>query len=541
VLLLVLACAPEPCRALEPDQLALVVNSNVPASRELAEFYAQKRGVPAGRVVAVDLPFPEEEMQSSAYGEKVVPAVRAFLRDNGLKDKVTCLVTFWGVPLRIARRPAGPADDAQVALVQREIERVRPELQGAVAQAEALARDLAPSFAPAAQGGDVAQLSRRAGEALTAVLRTAAAMPAGPRRDQAVEKLVTLLDELLGEADTAQRFASPELAPLAPARATREQAARLKEQSAEWMAQFRTLQAEPPTGQSADAMRAIIRDHFGLFRYHELLTSQYATFESKETESALDSELALLWWDNHYPRYRWQPNTLSYRARSAPAGAPPTLMVMRLDGPTEQSVDRMILSSIKVERLGLKGGAVLDGRGLKPDEGYGRYDQSIRSLASLIKEKTQLELTYDDRDPLMQPGPAAPKNVALYCGWYSLRRYAPAFTFSEGAVGFHVASGELVSLRTPGEKGWVHGLISDGVVGTLGPVAEPYLQSFPPADDFFPLLMTGELTLAEVYWKTTPFTSWMNACIGDPLYRPYRVNPPLKRTDLPERLRAALR
>jgi hypothetical protein len=82
-------------------------------------------------------------------------------------------------------------------------------------------------------------------------------------------------------------------------------------------------------------------------------------------------------------------------------------------------------------------------------------------------------------------------------------------------------------------------LIQDGVVGTLGPVAEPYLHAFPPADEFFPLLLSGELSLAEVYWKTTPVTSWMVTCIGDPLYRPYKVNPPLKRDDLPERLSGA--
>ena len=49
----------------------------------------------------------------------------------------------------------------------------------------------------------------------------------------------------------------------------------------------------------------------------------------------------------------------------------------------------------------------------------------------------------------------------------------------------------------------MRGLLIDGVVGTLGPVAEPYLQSFPTADEFFPLLLTGKLTLAEVYWRTT--------------------------------------
>jgi hypothetical protein len=69
-------------------------------------------------------------------------------------------------------------------------------------------------------------------------------------------------------------------------------------------------------------------------------------------------------------------------------------------------------------------------------------------------------------------------------------------------------------------------------------VAEPYLQSFPKADEFFPLLLTGKPTLAEVYWLSTPMVSWMNACIGDPLYRPYKVNPPLDAKDLPENLRA---
>jgi len=52
--------------------------------------------------------------------------------------------------------------------------------------------------------------------------------------------------------------------------------------------------------------------------------------------------------------------------------------------------------------------------------------------------------------------------------------------------------------------------------------------------------MTGKLTLAEVYWKTTPLTSWMTTCIGDPLYTPYKVNPPLAADDVSPGLRSAL-
>jgi uncharacterized protein (TIGR03790 family) len=351
---------------------------------------------------------------------------------------------------------------------------------------------------------------------------------------------VILFEKLMGPAEAAERLAGRQLAQVAPPdQVSPQRLARLRQQAAEKAKEFAELKTRPPTAQVLAAMRVLVREHFGLFRYIELLTSQYALVESKETEAAFDSELAMLWWD-HYPRHRWQTNMLHHRVRAVPPGTPQTLMVTRLDGPTEQSVDRMILSSLKAEKDGLAGQAVIDARGLKGDDGYGRYDATLRRLAGLLKTRSTVRVTFDDTEALFQPAPNSPKGVAVYCGWYSLRNYVPAFAFSEGAVGFHVASSELVSLRAPNERGWGAGLINDGVVATVGPVAEPYLHSFPPADEFFGLLMTGELTLAEAYWKTNPLTSWMVTCIGDPLYRPYRANPALKVHDLPEELRAAV-
>jgi hypothetical protein len=132
------------------------------------------------------------------------------------------------------------------------------------------------------------------------------------------------------------------------------------------------------------------------------------------------------------------------------------------------------------------------------------------------------------------------RDVALYCGWYSVRNYVPACQFKAGAVGYHVASFEMISLHSDDERGWVAGLLRDGIAATMGAVAEPYLASFPAPDEFFPLLMTGKLTLAEVYWRTTPMTSWMITLIGDPLYTPFKTNPLLKAEDLEPVLRAAL-
>src|SRR5687768_13038886 len=92
--------------ALGPDNLLLVTNKNVPEGRALAEFYAAKRHVAADRIVELDLP-PGEEISADAYDGVVVPAVRAALDRGGLGGRVTCLVTFYGLPLRIAaRKPA---------------------------------------------------------------------------------------------------------------------------------------------------------------------------------------------------------------------------------------------------------------------------------------------------------------------------------------------------------------------------------------------------------------------------------------------------
>jgi uncharacterized protein (TIGR03790 family) len=115
--------------------------------------------------------------------------------------------------------------------------------------------------------------------------------------------------------------------------------------------------------------------------------------------------------------------------------------------------------------------------------------------------------------------------AALYCGWYSLRKYVPSCTWQRGAVAYHVASGEATTLRKPGSQVWCKRMLEEGVAATLGPVAEPYLTAFPLPDDFFPLLMTGKLSLLEVYFRTIPHLSWQMVLIGDPLYKPFQHNP----------------
>src|SRR5262249_51899167 len=88
--------------ALEPGDVVLLVNRNMPESAEVAEHYRQKRQIPRENIVSLDLP-TGEDMSRRDYDTKVVVPLRAALKQR--KDKIRVLLCIYGVPLRV-----GPAD-----------------------------------------------------------------------------------------------------------------------------------------------------------------------------------------------------------------------------------------------------------------------------------------------------------------------------------------------------------------------------------------------------------------------------------------------
>lgn len=540
-----LLSAVAPAWALTPDDIALVVNARVPEGRALAELYAQQRHIPNGRIIEVDLdphsPIdPTEEMDFDDYEPKVAAPIRAFLLRNDLKDRVKCLVTFWGMPLGIGSRRLTEQEKDEAAQVDRELVDARAAIIQDVGLLEHLATQLVPSFQPPT-GDDVRQLAHRLDTALPMIVKALSGIKDPAERATRYKQMLSAAQRLLGNDRATQLMAQPAVALFAPHPAQKQDVAAAQAHVADVQRQIASLQSESATAADHAKAKALARDNLGLFGYAFFLSASGDMLNTQQSDSALDSELSLLWW-TRYPRARWIPNALEWRAhniwRQRKVQPPPTLMVTRLDGPAESIVRNIILTSVKVEAEGLHGQVAIDARGKIGQDPYAEYDQKLRRLAELLAQKTRLQVTLDNKESLI---PAhSLHEIAIYCGWYSLRNFSSPGSFSSGAVGFHVASLELVSLRGPNEHGWVRGLLSQGVVGTLGAVDEPYLQSFPAADEFFPLLMTGRLTLAEVYWRTVPWTSWMQTCIGDPLYNPYKNDPPLSVADLPPALQPAL-
>jgi uncharacterized protein (TIGR03790 family) len=245
--------------------------------------------------------------------------------------------------------------------------------------------------------------------------------------------------------------------------------------------------------------------------------------------ASVDSEIALVM-EKRYPLQGWIPNKffVGYRGKVIKGMPGKVILSSRLDGPSESTVRRIIDDSVETEERGLAGKAYFDARW--PDKGnkklspYEVYDRAIHNTARIIRESGKVPVVLDDRERLLQPGEAP--DAALYCGWYSLGKYVDAFKWVKGAVGYHVASSECTTLKNSSSTVWCKEMLEKGVDATLGPVAEPYLQSFPEPEVFFGCLLDGRFALAECYALANPFWSWQMVLIGDPLYRPFKNHIP---------------
>jgi uncharacterized protein (TIGR03790 family) len=266
------------------------------------------------------------------------------------------------------------------------------------------------------------------------------------------------------------------------------------------------------------------------------LTAKQLSLSGDQSTAAVDSELMLLWWPKYDPT-RWVFNPLHWQMKGNDAkNAGITLLTSRLDGPTPEIAKRLVDDAVWAEANGLKGKAYFDARGIKLDvskpnqwTGYEGYDESFREAAGLMT-KAGFDVVLDDKDPLF--GVNTCPDAGLYAGWYSLASFIDSFTFSRGAIAWHLASSEAVTLRTKDSKLWCANLLKRGVAVTMGPVAEPYTVGFPKPAEFFGFLATGEYTVVECYARTTLLTSWMTTLVGDPLYNPFGKAPKLKASDV---------
>src|SRR5690606_24295993 len=96
------------------------------------------------------------------FATHVLPPVRAFLKDNQLEEQVTCLVTFYGVPLRVAPRANTAEQQVEFRIIQEQIQAATAKAKQAVAEAENVAKQATSDFDPPSASDELPALSVRA-------------------------------------------------------------------------------------------------------------------------------------------------------------------------------------------------------------------------------------------------------------------------------------------------------------------------------------------------------------------------------------------
>lgn len=530
---------------LAPDEIAVVVARSNKESMGLGRYYCRQRGVPIENVIEVDVT-PGEVLDRDKWRWAVRPEIREWLTENDPDRKLRCLVTTWGIPLKItAGEPAERADDYLSYLEEERSTRLE-NLDRVATGLERLAGgggggELAEAFAslPDKDGGEaVDDLKKRLETALVSAQKRLNAMPPDQRRqmEAPLQRLATAAGGarvlLQGISQRVQALQSngedvpPEVL---------QQFNLLRGRASAFTELRILLDSRPPGFQRDEIALRMLEQTGGLLGTIDWLDTQISVARQRQTGASFDSELSLVLWPDGYELLRWQPNYLRGMYDSSRLREPfPTLMVSRLDGPTLKIAKRLIDDAMAVEKAGgLKGKVYLDARGLTTLEGpphepgsYPDYDRALMVTANGLEglkaedESPRFEVTLNELPELFSPGECP--DTALYCGWYSLAKYVDAFDFNQGAVAYHLASSEAVTLKEIDSQCWCKRLLEDGVCATIGPVNEPYLIAFPRPNEFFAQLIQGRLPLVEVYYRTKPFNSWQMTLIGDPLYRPYR-------------------
>ena len=386
--------------ALNPDEILVIANKDVAESGQIARYYCRKRGVPDKNILFLSLGTNlNDTISRSDYEKQLAEPIRKELFTRKLLGKTRCLISTYGVPIKVGAR--GPLIDQESKLS--ELKRLVEEEKKGIEQ---------------------------------------------------------LKQEGLADSNEYK-------------------------QSNHRLAQ---------------------------------LQMEIDRINGKETGASLDSELSMVLFGD-YDLYRWQPNMIKNDAMGLSFR---TLMLSRLDGPDYKIVEGLVDKAIKAEKTGLKGIAYIDSRGIVKKDLYGHFDQSLRDLAIFTRLRTEIPVKEERTAKLFTPG-SCPE-TAIYCGWYSLKKYVDAFDFVDGAIGYHISSFEAANIRDPNSTQWCPSMLRDGITATLGAVAEPYLHSFPEPRAFFTELYKGNC-LVEAYYRTKPFNSWQLLLIGDPLYRPFKKPP----------------
>jgi uncharacterized protein (TIGR03790 family) len=551
VLGLIMALTPT-AMALEPAEVLVVANANVPASEELARYYLEQRDIPEANLVLLNTS-DAYDVSPHDYETTIRKPIQDALLDHDQDPGIRAICVMWGVPVRVTESVEDL--DGLGPFLTRQAERAKQRLAIDRELLDKVGVDLTPPtksnslrLADTFAGSPtvprtilpVHTLNNKINEVFKEKEATLLALTNEADRTIAYQQMMAMRMELNGLEGLIEYVETTydDRDELDVAKLERYRTVLTSLQ-----AKADVLADEPDTQETYEKRITYLQWIGGasaVAEYTQRLSHLRGDSEGAKASASVDSELAVLWYDTnvHVDSVR---NPLHWARPTSNVST--VLITSRIDGPSAEDARSIIDRSIAAEATGLDGVFYIDAgmpeRFANKPLGYIGFVRKLEGLSQTMKDETDLEVVLDKEPKVFQPKedktPSC-TNASLYVGWYSLKRYVDAFEWNPGAVAYHVSSFDAQALRNPDANQWCGRLIQKGAAATIGAVDEPYLSEFPDHEAFFLLLLTGDYTIGECYWRSIPSASWRMTLIADPLYNPFKENPQIDATVLPPRL-----
>jgi uncharacterized protein (TIGR03790 family) len=128
LLTIIVLMLPSASWALTSEQVVVVANSMAGHSVDLAKYYMKRRNIPPNNLIQLRGPV-EEICSRDDYEKKIALPIKSFLEKNDPKsDKFHCLVTMYGIPLKVLPPKLSSEEQKQLLELRRKRDLIRAQI-----------------------------------------------------------------------------------------------------------------------------------------------------------------------------------------------------------------------------------------------------------------------------------------------------------------------------------------------------------------------------------------------------------------------------
>lgn len=114
--------------ALTPEQVVVIANKMAWHSVELAKYYMKKRDIPSNNLIKINAP-AVEYCSRDDYERYIASPVKAFFKKNDPEgNKFHCLVTMYGIPLRVHSPELTSEEKKQLSELRKQHDSIRKQI-----------------------------------------------------------------------------------------------------------------------------------------------------------------------------------------------------------------------------------------------------------------------------------------------------------------------------------------------------------------------------------------------------------------------------